>query len=278
LTALPTLPHGNNAKTFWLNNLGQVVGFSENGVPDSTCAPGTPLQVTRFEPVIWGQDGKIQELHLPTGDTVGFAWGINDYGQAVGTSGLCSNTSIPGQNPAGAHAVLWESDGTPTDLGHLQGTPPGIYNLATSINNRGEVVGFACVGPSTNPLTCIEDGFLWTKQTGMQDLGGFPGAIATGPPCCNTINNRGEIVGFSLDANFNSRAIVWRGKTPVDLNTLIPEDSPWYLTASESLNDAGEITGTALLKSACGPATSPSAWVVNQGACTVVHAFLATPR
>jgi probable HAF family extracellular repeat protein len=273
LVALSTLPGGNNAKAFWLNNQGQVVGFSENGTRDPTCAPGTPSQVLRFEAAIWGPNGDIGELPPLEGDTVGFAWGINDKGQAVGSSGLCSNTSIPAQNPAGAHAVLWDSDGSPTDLGHLEGVPPGVYNVATSINDRGEVVGFAQAPDGT------QHGFLWTKDTGMQDLGGFPGAInGTGPPCCNTINNRGEIVGFSLDANFNMRALVWQGKAAVDLNTLIPADSPWYLQAANSVNDAGVITGTALLKSACGPVTSPPAWVVNQGACTVVHTFLTTPR
>ena len=108
----------------------------------------------------------------------------------------------------------------------------------------------------------------------MQDIGGFPGAInGTGPPCCNTINNRGEIVGFSIDASFNFRALVWQGKTPVDLNTLIPADSPWYLQAANSLNDAGEITGMALLKSAC---TVAGAWLTNQSLCPEVHAFVAT--
>jgi probable HAF family extracellular repeat protein len=80
LKALPTLPHGNNAKAFWLNNRGQVVGFSENGTRDPTCAPGTPSQVLRFEAVIWGPNGEIRELRPLEGDTVGFAWGINDNG------------------------------------------------------------------------------------------------------------------------------------------------------------------------------------------------------
>jgi hypothetical protein len=64
---------------------------------------------------------------------------------------------------------------------------------------------------------------------------------------------------------------------PVDLNTLIPADSPWYLTGSESLNDSGQITGTAILKSACTGGLAGQAWLTNQGACPVVHAFLAAP-
>ena len=283
LTALPTLPGGNNSQTYWLNNLGHVVGFSENGTSDPTCATtpssplaGTPYQVLRFEGVIWGPNQEIQRELPPLtneGDTVSWAWGINDKGEAVGSSGLCSNTSIVGPvGPTAPHAVLWDRDGSPIDLGHLEGVPPGVYNVATSINNRGEVVGFAQASDGT------QHGFLWTKDTGMQDIGGFPGAAnGTGAPCCNTINNNGEIVGFSIDANFNTRALVWQGKMPVDLNTLIPADSPWYLTASESLNDSGQITGTAIVKSSC-PVTTPPSWLTNQSACTVSHAFLATPR
>ena len=110
----------------------------------------------------------------------------------------------------------------------------------------------------------------------MQDLGIFPGAIATGPPCCNSINNQGEIVGISVDTSFTERAVVWRGNGRVDLNTLIPADSPLYLTGSESLNDSGQITGTAIVKSSC-PVTTPPAWLTNQSACTEFRAFLATP-
>jgi probable HAF family extracellular repeat protein len=183
MTALPTLPGGNNAIAYDLNDQGQVIGFVENGTHDATCITGgTPYQVLRFEAVTWGPNGEIQELHPLPGDTVGFAYGVNNSGQVVGASGLCSNTAaVTPTGPTAPHAVLWERDGSATDLGHLEGTPPGVYNVANSINDRGEVVGFACVGPSTNPATCREDGFLWTKDTGMQDLGRFPGAIATGP-------------------------------------------------------------------------------------------------
>jgi len=258
LTALPLLAGGNNAYAFDVNDLGLVVGTSENGVPDATCASGTPSQVLRFVPVRWGLDGRIQELNPLPGDTVGYAVGVNNRGQAVGASGLCSNTVIV-PIPSAPHAVLWDSNGSPTDLGHLEGTPAGIYNQATSINDHGDVVGFACVGPSTNPVTCIEDAFLWTRDKGMQDLGRLPGDIAAGAPCCNTINNNGVIVGLSVDASYNERAVVWQGKGPVDLNTLIPENSGWLLECAQGINDAGEIVGFGTLNGS-------------------THAFLAKPR
>jgi probable HAF family extracellular repeat protein len=202
--------------------------------------------------VIWGPNGEIKELPPLSGDTVGFALGINDSGQAVGVSGLCSNTSVPPVSPASLapHAVLWEKDGTPTNLGSLGGT----FNIPAGINNQGEVVG-ASQSSKDNHIHA----FLWTRATGMQDLGIFTGAIETAATCCNSINNRGEVVGISVDENFNTRALLWRNDVMYDLNALIPAGSPWYLQSAASINDAGEIVG----------------WGSINGK---VHAFLATPR
>jgi probable HAF family extracellular repeat protein len=247
LIALPNLTGGNNANAFALNDQGQVAGFAENGTPDGTCA--TPFQVRRFEAVIWGRDDNIRGLPPLKGDTVGFAFGINDIGQVIGASGLCANTTIP-PNPSGAHAVLWEN-GTPTDLGNLGGTS----TVASSINNRGQVVGGA-----QSAADGTTHAFLWSRNTGMLDLGAFPGAIATVAPCCNTINDRGTVVGFAIDGtDFSSRALIWVDKKMMDLNTLITANSGWYLQGALSINDAGEITGYGTIGGE-------------------VHAFLARPK
>jgi probable HAF family extracellular repeat protein len=89
-TALRTLPGGNNSSAFWVNNRGQIIGSSENGVHDSTCMAATPFQVTRFEGAVWEPNGDIRELRPLEGDTVAFGFGINEQGQAVGSSGLCA--------------------------------------------------------------------------------------------------------------------------------------------------------------------------------------------
>jgi probable HAF family extracellular repeat protein len=261
LAALPALAGGNNANALGVNLQGQAVGLSEIGTRDSTCASGgTAFQVLRFEAATWGPGGRIQELHPLPNDTVGFATGVNSSGQAVGASGLCSNTAfVTPFGPFAPHAVMWDSNGAATDLGHMPGTPAGIYNIATSINDRGEVVGFACVGADTNPATCVEDAFLWTKDTGMQDLGGLPGAIASGPPCCNTINNSGVIVGISIAADYTETAVIWQNKVAIDLNTLIPKNSGWYLVCAQGINDAGEIIGFGTINGS-------------------THAFRATPK
>jgi probable HAF family extracellular repeat protein len=259
MTALPTLLGGSNANVFWFNNLGQVSGVAENDIPDSSCSIVTPFQVRRFQPVIWGPNGEIQRVLSPLeskGDTVAYAFTINDKGQVVGGSGLCSTAGLPPvaiNNTTASHAVLWEKDGSIHDLGSLG----GAANVAGNINNRGEVVGTA-----QSPIDGTIHAFKWTRQTGMQDYGAFPGAVATITPCCHTINDRGEIVGFSVEPtnSYGGRALIWQGKEPKDLNDFVRAPSPFVqLLAASSISDAGEIIG----------------WGVTTTG--EVHGFLATP-
>ncbi|MBV9302116.1 MAG: hypothetical protein JOY62_08665 [Acidobacteriaceae bacterium] len=220
---------GHNAQAYDLNDEGQVVGFSETETKEKKGSCLSPSQRFDFKGVIWQPNGEIQELEPLPGDTVSFAFGINNKGQTVGASGLCSNTSVP-PNPSAPHAVLWDSDGTPHDLGSFRGA---MVNVANDINNRGDVAGDS-----------QSHAFLWTKETGkLRDLGSLPGAVATVLPCCNTLNDRREIVGFSIDASGNFTAFYWKDGSIVDLNRLISKGSPWSLQAALSLNNAGEITG-----------------------------------
>ena len=238
MTALPALTGGHNGQALWANNRGQVVGVAEDGTVDSTCANATPFQVLRFHAVMWGPNGEVYKLRPLHGDTVGFAFGINDHGQAVGTSGLCSNTALPpfATGPQAPHAVLWEKDGTPVDLGSL--VSGGTINIPGAINDWGEVAG------GSQSSGGAPHAFLWAKQTGIQDLGTLSGDFLSAAPCCHTINNKRQIVGFSLPGPLGSgRAFLWQNGIMTDLNTLIPANSPWYLQSALSINDAGEIAG-----------------------------------
>ena len=243
MTALPNLPGGYNANAFGINDRGQLAGFAETGFADTACAEATPFQVNRFQAVLWGPGGEIQKLSPleRMGDTVGFAFGLNNSGQVAGSSGTCSTQGLPPANATGLHAVLWEKDGTPTYLGTLGDSKNTKFNAAASVNERGEVSG-------TSQFT---DGtihsFLWTRQTGMHDLGTLPGAFATIAGCCRTLNNKGQVVGFSIDGEtFESRAFLWENNVITDLNKLIPAGSGWELQGAYSINDAGAIVGQGL--------------------------------
>src|SRR5438045_1125301 len=102
MKALETKDKSYNSQAYGINNQGQIIGFSENGVPGSNCF--MPFQVRHFDAVIWGPNGEIQKILPPLpefGDEVTFAFGINDKGQAVGGSGKCSDTNLPPGNAGG---------------------------------------------------------------------------------------------------------------------------------------------------------------------------------
>jgi len=247
MTPLPTLGGSSGAANL-INNRGVVAGVAETSVRD----PGCPApQVLQFKPVIWDREG-VHELPTASGDPDGVAFSINDNGQVAGASGDCSTFSPQTLvNLQPLHALLWDT-GTVTDLGNLGGTGHGMGIVALNLNNQGEVVG-----ESDLPGDQAFHGFLWSRDTGMKDLGTLPGDAVS---AALNINNRGEVIGVSLDANFNPRAFVWQNGTMTDLNTLVPADSPLALLLACGINNRGEIVGFAVDKS-----TGES------------HAFLASP-
>ena len=262
-----TLPllGGHNGSAGQINNRGEAVGFAENGVRDPSAQPGRESMAPdpRFSILkLWYGDrdrARYGNFILSPGDTVGMAIGINDDGQAVGSSGSCANTVIP-PFAAGLHAVLWDKDGAAHDLGNLGGTGNpdllAIGNVANAINNRGQVAGVSAMSGNTTTHA-----FLWTKERGkMLDLGTLSGDVNS---AALGINDRGEMVGASFGAagpiNGNPRAFLWKDGMMTDLNDLIPANSPLHLLTAFGINDAGEIAGFG---------------VTGSGD---LHAFLATP-
>jgi len=228
---LPTLG-GYNGFATGVNGRGQVVGWAENEVHDSTC---NPPQVLQFRAVAWGpHEGRIQELPPLPGDTVSAATAINDRGQVVGISGICDNAI--GRFSA-RHAVLWEN-GTPTEIDNLGGV---AWHTPMAINRQGDVVGFS------NPRR--EDGgslrpeaFLWTERAGIISLGTL-GDDTTSQAL--GINDEGQVVGLSCGGG-TCRAFIWQDGVMTDLNTLDQPDYTGHLYAAGDINNAGRITGEAL--------------------------------
>jgi probable HAF family extracellular repeat protein len=234
MNPLPTLG-GKNGVAMAISKWGEVAGFAENSIPD----PGCPApQVLHFKPVVW-EKGVIQKLPTFGRDPDGVAQQINNYGQAVGGSGTCATfNTIYLYNLVAVHALLWEN-GKAIDLGNLGGqTGQAGGNIALDINNLGQVVGNSDLQGDTT-----FHAFLWTRKTGMRDLGTLSGDVAS---LSISINDAGAVVGASLDANFNPRAFLWEEGVMTDLNTLIAGDSSLYLLTGCSINSRGEITGLGL--------------------------------
>jgi probable HAF family extracellular repeat protein len=231
---------GNNGQASGINNSGQVVGYAENGVVDSTCPAG--MINNRIDlPVLW--NNKRKALVLPTigTDPDGEAFGINNQGQAVGYSGTCTAVN---------HAVVWEDD-IATPLPNL-GNP---YAVAYAINSHGQIVGQAINSDGT-PLAV-----LWQNNT-VKSLGGLlPGDQAS---FATSINDQGQAVGSSFAQGGWSHGLIWQNGVTIDLNTLFPASSHLFVISASNINDSGQIAGMAI--EMAGPHAK-----------NIVHAFLATP-
>jgi probable HAF family extracellular repeat protein len=240
ISALPTVG-GNNGQASAINNSGQVAGYAENGIADSTCPQGIVNFMVDL-PVMW-TNGNAQALPTINGDPDGVAFGINNRGQAVGYSGTCT---------AANYAVVWEN-GTATKLRDL-GTPGGI---AFAINNRNQVVGQAVNSDGTALAT------IWQNHA-VAALGGLmPGDVSS---FATSINNRGQVVGSSFDSRGNwSRGLLWQNGVMIDLNTVFPASSNLFVVSASNINESGQIAGMAVDMAG-----------LNAGR-TIVHAFLATP-
>jgi probable HAF family extracellular repeat protein len=237
MRALPTLG-GNNGQASGINDLGQIVGMSENGTVDSTCSPNATNNRIQL-PTVW-TNGKAKAL--PTGSNPdGLAFWNNDYGQVVGYTSTCGNATI--------YAASWKN-GTLTTLPDY-----GTGSFAFAVNNPGVAAG--TVGSADNTT---QYGAVWTNGA-LTNLGLLPGDFGG---IADSINNRGQVVGGNWNSGFYwNHAFIWQNGVMTDLNTLIPDNANLYATFAGAINDLGQIGGQAVVIS--GPEAGN------------VHSFLATP-
>lgn len=127
---------------------------------------------------------------------------------------------------------------TVTDLGVLPGYSS---SLGAFLNSSGQVAG--CSDNSTGNIPCeggsgiSGDAFLWSSDTGMQDLGTLPGgSFSTG----YGINDSGQVAGWSTNGQGVEHGFRWTQSTGMtDLGTL-PGGTYSY---GFSINSSGVICG-----------------------------------
>ncbi|MDR2981969.1 MAG: hypothetical protein LBV12_06940 [Puniceicoccales bacterium] len=108
------------------------------------------------------------------------------------------------------------------------GAPSGHFSTALSINEDGEVMGFYLAKSPPR-------GFLWTQETGMQDIGTLGGTM-TMP---FAMNDKGQIVGYSSTAAGNSHAFLWTKESGMqNLDTL-----SGLRSLASAINNKGQIAG-----------------------------------
>jgi probable HAF family extracellular repeat protein len=191
-----------------INASGQVVGYL-NGGRAFLYTPGT---------------GMVSFSAL--GGTFNDALAINDAGQIAGIAYAAGEDNAE-------YAFLY-TPGTceisqaacAVNLGTLGG--PDSY--AFGINNTGQVVGYSYDAPG------YVKAFLWTSEAGMKNLGtlGSDSSYAFG------VNDAGQVVGYDRLMG----AFLYSGGTMVNLNTLLPANSGWQLSAAYAINNSGQIAGS----------------------------------
>jgi probable HAF family extracellular repeat protein len=181
------------------------------------------------------------------------AHAINELGQVVGRSAVTTGAFHPFLN-----------DGTPNDLGTLEG---GTSGEATAVNDLGEVVGYGGINGYGPEFAEITQAFLWRNGT-LRSLGalwcecGFNRRY--GYSEAHAINSRGQVVGFSEARRCGSQhAFLWQDGAMEDISGG-PGD-PSYSRAY-AINDSGQVAGL-IARDACStPSPSTRAFVWDAGA------------
>jgi probable HAF family extracellular repeat protein len=100
----------------------------------------------------------------------------------------------------------------------------GAGSSAEAINDRGHVVGSSAAG-----------GFLWQRSR-VTYLGHLPGHVSS---WATDINNRDEVVGYSLAADSTYHAFLWRRGVMTELGGLAGGNNSY----AWGINDRGDIVG-----------------------------------
>ena len=182
----------------------------------------------------------------------GDGYGINNLGFVVGTrdgQGILKDpttgaitalsftpNAVNDSNHVVGNGVLWIA-GQFTQLGTL-GLNTSNSTTAIDINEQDVVVGRSFyVGGAFHA-------FRWDRASGMHDLGDLGGNVSS----ANHVNALGEIVGYSLDATSNYRAVLWTATGElVDLTGQVNNLTGWNsLAGAWGNNDQGAIVGVGL--------------------------------
>jgi hypothetical protein len=223
-TDLGTLRGDSGSAAIAVNHGGTLIVGVSYGDSGSTPVVWTPeVESNHGQPVAtW----KIQKL--PTGglDRLGQVWqgvtlnwwggwGVNDLGQIVGDAWSDNYDEI---------AVIWNplprgQGWTIQQLPHQSTVGVHKYTEALAINNQGDIAGDVNLGENWCDDVCTDLPALWRMESPQANTWKLiePATLSGAPEGWNTvcgINDVGDVVGISVDADGNSHATRWLVTNP----------------------------------------------------------------
>ena len=179
-------------------------------------------------------DGAAQRIQAPAQSTPQLRYKVIELGGRRAND-ISQSGQIVGDTEfeAGIKATFWPtSQSAPIDLGSL----PGLGSVATGINPRRQIVGYAF-----NEDSSVERPLFWTSaHSGRVELPGLPDDLLGE---VYDINPRGQIVGQFFSADFSvEQAVLWPNSNtaPIYLRQL-GDDFPHSLASG--INASGNILG-----------------------------------
>jgi probable HAF family extracellular repeat protein len=203
---------GTESFAYAINDRGDVVGLARMG---------SDLATHSF----FYRRGTLTDLYpLNSGEILtGGPMGINNKGQIA--SGVVGSDGI-------YYPAIYDADTGITVLGSLGVPWYGFSGVATSLNNRGQAVGYSYVDGVTRHAFLYSDGVM----TDLGSAGGYSAALR--------INDSGQAVGFTSDTSYGfARAFVYHKGA---LTIIDPFDGPSIESYASGINNSGQVVGQGL--------------------------------